>query len=300
MSFAPTPLVITYIDPDGNTWNLSDRSMSNGYVCSAIAGIEGFPFMMQTIPFLDGTALANIYIPQPGTIGLAVLVSRPASDVQNDYYTTLDALVRAFITRRNEIPMPGKLIIQRPDGTSRQISTYTTSGLDTPEVGLNDMSLYSFSLSTPDPYWSDLNPNQFIFALAQSGIGILPLLPIAFDGVTIVGTNIVNNQGTSLSFPTWIITGPGTPKMTNNTTGLSWSLSAPVPAGHQVQVTTARGQQSVVDITNGANLWSNLVAQSPRSLWPLVSGNNSVTVTLTGATVASSVVLDWTNRWSRA
>jgi hypothetical protein len=302
MSIAPIPLTITYIDPDGNTWNLSDRTMKNGYVCSAIAGIEGFPVMMQIIPFLDGTAIPNVYIPQPGTIGLAVLVTRPASDSENDYYTLLDGIVRAFLTRRNENPQPGTLIIQRPDGSARQITTYTTSGLDTPDVGLNNMSLYSFSLSTPDPFWSDLVLNRIVYAQSKAAVGILPLLPVAFNGAAIIGNNVIINKGTSLAFPTWTITGPGTPTITNNTVSpnRSWSLSAPVPTGQQVQVVTKRGQQKAVNLSTGANVWSQLVTNSPRDLWPLVSGNNSVTITLAGATPASSVSVTWTNRWGRA
>jgi hypothetical protein len=300
MSTAPTPLNITYIDPDSNTWNLSDLTMSNGYVCSAIAGIEGFPVMMQVIPFLDGTAVPNIYIAQPGTIALAILVSRPASDNQNDYYTLLDSIVRAFLTRRNEAPAPGTLIITRPDGSQRQIMTYTSSGLDTPDVGINNMSLYSLSLSTPDPYWSDLSPTQIIYALSNVSAGILPLLPISFNGAAIIGPSVIYNKGTSLAFPTWTITGPGTPTMTNNTTGRSWSLSSPVPAGQQVQVVTTRGQQMAINLTTGANVWSQLVTSSPRDLWPLVGGNNNVTIGLVGATAASSIMVSWVNRWGRA
>src|SRR5215469_18764746 len=116
----PIPYEIYYIDPDNQTWHLSDRSMvkagvpgvtadlyTGGFVCSAIAGIEGLQVMMQTVPLLDGTAIPNIYIPQTGTIGFAFLVGRPASGDQNDYYSLLDALVRAFYNRRNEIPVPG-------------------------------------------------------------------------------------------------------------------------------------------------------------------------------------------------
>jgi hypothetical protein len=274
--------------------------MKNGYVCSAIAGIEGFPVMMQVIPFLDGTSLANVYIPQTGTIGLAILVSRPASNNQNDYYNVLDGLVRAFLTRRNEAPKPGTLIIGRPDGSARQIQTYTTSGLDTPDVGKNDMALYSFSLSTPDPYWSDRTANQLIYAMASGAAGILPMLPVAFNSAAVIGATVINNKGTGLTFPTWTITGPGTPTISNNTTGRSWGLSAAVPAGQQVQVVTQRGQQKAINLTTKANVWSQLVTSSPRDLWPLVNGNNNVTIALSGATAASSVLCSWTNRWGRA
>jgi hypothetical protein len=299
MSAPPVPLQINYQDPDGNNWDFSDLTMSQGYVCSAISGIDGIPVSLQTIPLLDGTAIPNIYNPQPGTIIFAVLVGRPASDSEDDYYSVLDAFVRAFIHRRNELPAPGYLIIQRPDGTQRQIAVFTTSGLDTPEVGLNDMMLYTLTLQTPDPYWSDLTQNQLVYALNVAP-GILPVLPVQLAGGTIFGDNNIFNPGTALAYPTWTITGPGTPTITNNTTGRSWSLNAPIPSGNVVQVVTRRGQQSAYNITTGVSVWDSLVYSTLRDLFPLVGGNNDVSVAMAGASAATQIVLNWTNRWSRA
>jgi hypothetical protein len=299
MSTPPVPLQISYQDPDGNMWNLSDFSMSKGYVCSAISGIEGLPVSIQTIPLLDGTAVPNVYIPQPGSITLAILVGRPAGTDSDDYYTMADSVVRAFLHRRMELPAPGYLIIQRPDGSSRQIAVYTTSGLDTPEVGLNDMAIYTLTLQTPDPYWTDLAPSQIVYGLDYAS-GILPLLPIQLAGSTVFGENNIYNPGTAPAYPTWTITGPGTPTITNKTTGLSWSLNAPIPAGQVVQVVTERGKQSAYNITTATSVWDSLVYSTLRSLWPLEGGNNDVSIAIPGATAATQVVLDWVNRWNRA
>src|SRR5215471_19377865 len=121
MSTPPTPLQISYIDPDNSLWDLSDLSMANGYTCAAIAGIDGYPVAIQSIPLLDGTAIPNFYTVQPGTIAIAIILARPASDSEDDYYDLLDKFVRAFTHRRNELPAPGQLIVQRPDGSSRAI-----------------------------------------------------------------------------------------------------------------------------------------------------------------------------------
>src|SRR5215469_5677556 len=111
MSMPSTPLQIDYIDPDGFDWNLSDLSLSKGYVCTGISGIEGMTVSLQTVPLLDGTAVPNIYIPQPGTINLGILVTRPSSDDEDDYYVLLDRVARAFYHRRNEQPRAGYLQI---------------------------------------------------------------------------------------------------------------------------------------------------------------------------------------------
>src|SRR5215472_11338161 len=182
----PVPLYITYTDPDGQVWDLSDRSFAKGYVCSAISGIEGLPVMMQGIPLLDGTTVPTIYLPQTGTIGIAILVGRPSSGDQEAYYDLLDGITTAFYNRRNQNPAPGTLTIRRPDGTTRNIQTYTTSGLNTPDVGINDMTLYSFALSTPDPYWSDVVAKSLLFQLPQNA-GILPGLPVVLDGPNVIG-----------------------------------------------------------------------------------------------------------------
>ena len=299
MAAPPTPLQIDYIDPDGNDWNLGDESMQNGYACSAITGIEGLPVSMQTIPMLDGTSIPSLYLPQPGTITIAIAVTCPASGLEGDYYANLDAVARAFYNRRNEQPAPGYLRIQRPDGSSRQVAVYTTSGLNTPEVGISNDTIYTLTLQTPDPYWSDLIQQTANYSISPAS-GILPLLPVFLAGSTVIGTNTVVNGGNAQAWPIWTITGPGTPTMQNLTTGRKWSMNTVIQAGHVVQVVTKPGQQMAVDTTTGANMWDNLVLSSLRDLWSLMAGSNQISIAMSGSTLATSVNLAWTNRWNRA
>jgi hypothetical protein len=298
MSSAPTPLQINYIDPDGNDWDLSDRSMSSGYVCSGIGGIEGLPVAFQTIPLLDGTAIPNVYLPQPGTITLGLLIGRPSSDDENDYYSLLDQVARAFICRRAELPAPGYLRVQRPDGSVRQIAVYTTSGLDNPDTQI-DYTNYAFTFQTPDPYWADLVPQSLMFSI-NAATGILPILPVQLASSTIIGSATIFNGGNALSHPEWTIVGPGTPTVQNLTTGRKWSLNTSIPSGQVVKVVTQDGSQYAVNITTGANIWDQLVLSSLRDLWPLVGGNNQVSLSMPGSTVATSISVSWTQRWSRA
>lgn len=295
---APSPLVITYVDPDGINWNLSDISFSKGYLCAAIAGIEGVPTMLQTIPLLDGTAVPNIYLPQPGSVALAVLVGWPNSSTnEDDYYANLDAFVRAFTNRRNELPAPGYIQIQRPDGTTRQVQVFCTAGLNTPEVGLHN-TLYSLTLQSPDPYWYDTVQQLVVYA-NNPAAGILPLLPIAFSG-PLLGNTILVNGGSALAYPVWTITGPGTPTVRNVTTGRQFSLNAPIPAGNVVQISTKPGNQFATNMTTATNIWDSLVLSTLRDLWPLVGGQNKVSITMASSGSASSIQVGWTNRWSRA
>lgn len=294
-----TPLQISYVDPDGGTWNLSDLTMAKGYICTGLAGIEGLPVSIQTLPLLDGTAFTDVYIPQPGTIALGVLIGTPAGGGESDYYALLDKFVRAFLSRRKELPAPGYLVIERPDGTSRQIAVYTTSGLNTPEVGLNGYTSYALTLQTPDPYWADQNQRSMTFSISNAA-GILPLLPIRLASSSVTGNVTINNGGTAPAYPIWNITGPGTPTMQNLTTGRKWSLNAPVPAGQVVQVQTKPGTQMAYNITTATNIWDSLVLSSLRDLWGLMGGDNQVNIAMAGSSLATSVTLSWTARWSRA
>lgn len=301
-----TPLVIEYIDPDGTEWPLSDYTAMNGFACAGISGIEGVPVQMQTTPLLDGTAYTNFYIPQPGTIVIAVIITRPrvsdntkaVTDDENAYYDLLDRVSHAFYNRRNMAPAFGTISIQRPDGTTRQIQAYTTSGLNTPEVGIHN-TLYTFTLQTPDPFWYNVDVNQLLFSISNA-TGILPLLPIRFASGSVIGAVNVLNTGGESTYPVWTLTGPGTPTLSNLTTGRTFALSSPVSAGHVVQIVTQPGRQSVVDTTNATNLWDSLVISSPRDLWPLVPGNNSVNISMVGSTLATTIGLSWRNRWLRA
>lgn len=298
MSSAPTPLQIDYIDPDGNDWNLSDRSMSSGYTCSGIGGIEGLPVSFQTIPLLDGTSVPNMYLPQPGSITLGLLVGRPASDDENDYYNLLDSVARAFLCRRNELPAPGYIQVQRPNGSVRQIAVYTTSGLDTPDTQIHYTN-YAFSFQTPDPYWSELTPQTLLFTISAV-TGILPILPVQLASGTVIGNATINNGGNALAYPEWTIVGPGTPTIQNITTGRKWSLNTSIPSGQVVKVTTKPGTQYAVNVTTSVNIWDQLVLSSLRDLWPLVGGNNQVSLSMPGSTVSTSISVSWTQRWSRA
>ena len=87
----PTPLQIAYIDPDGGSWNLSDRSMQSGYACSAIAGIEGLPVSMGTFRWRRRAGELLCHSRVLLTL-LAVLIGWPASGagaITTRYWTVL-------------------------------------------------------------------------------------------------------------------------------------------------------------------------------------------------------------------
>lgn len=301
----PVPLQITYIDPDGNMWPLTDLELPGGYICTGISGWAGPPVSLSTSPLPRGGAIPLQFLVQPRQVILGLYAEAQGGAAgQMAYLDLLDQITRAFYTSRNDDPAPGSLVVQRPDGSSRQVSVLCTAGLDQPEESPDTSgplwTTWALTLEADDPFFEDTATIGQTFYGVTTAAGILPLLPIALASSSVLGAAVVLNDGGADAYPVWTITGPGTPTLANSTTGRSFGLSSALAAGQVVQVDTRPGQQAATDLGTHANLWSSLVQSSPRDLWPLVPGTNDLSITLSGATSASSVVLSYKRRWLRA
>src|SRR6516225_11699277 len=83
------PPQITYVDPDGVLWPLTDLTLPNGYICTNIAGISGVPVNFSSIPMVTGGAVPQIIISQPGQIAMGMYLES-LGDV-NAYMKLLDS-----------------------------------------------------------------------------------------------------------------------------------------------------------------------------------------------------------------
>jgi len=272
-------------------------SLSNGYICTDIAGIDGLPVSFSSSPLLNGGSLPQIYVPQPGSVVIGLYLESQG-DV-NAYMKLLDKFAYAFFNQRDGKPVPGQLVIQRQDGTSRFLNVYTVSGADTATDWMPTWATYTLTLQSDDPFWYDLTPQQSQYILAGQASGILPLLPINLGSSTVIGSSTLVNDGGAEAYPIWLITGPGLPNFANLTTGRQFSLQSVLASGQVIQVDTRPGLQSAVDINSGTNLWSGIVKASPRDLWSLAVGVNKINLAMGGAGPASNILLTWTRRWLR-
>jgi hypothetical protein len=290
---------ISYLDPDRNLWGLSDLSLANGYICTALEGIAGVPVQLTSIPLVNGTAQPQMYSSQPGTVTLGLYVEAKDFSHQADFLKLVDNITYAFFNQRAGIPAPGYIVVQRPDGTSRQLAVYCTAGFENPDYSTMYAN-FVLSLTALDPYWTDTVAQQITYGLPAGATGILPLLPVALGASNVIGTSTLNNDGGADAYPSWDIYGPGTPTITNNTSGRSFALTGALATGDQVHVETRPGVQAVYKVATAANMWSNLVINSPRDLWPIVKGMNSINLAMSGSGPSSKIVLNWTRRWLRA
>jgi hypothetical protein len=278
---------LTWTDPDGNVWDLSGLTLASGVIATAISGIGGMPNALTMLPLPTGAFLVQSQIPQPRTITLGLYAECPDPTDPSSAHLLYEAITNAFWTVRGGVPTPGYLGVQQPDGTQRILECYVTSGLDQPDQTDTPLWQTQWALTlTGQPYWTDLPAaavGPVVFAPPTAGAGVPPMPPVLLSAATTLGQQTVDYTGDAETYPTWQITGPGQPAITNETTGREWSLDTPVPAGAVWTVVTDPVTGASVTDQTGASQWAALAAADPRDLWPLVPGVNTLDVALTGA-----------------
>lgn len=293
----PVPLGLTYADPDGHAWRLTDRS--SGVVATACAGISGPSPSVTSINLPGGGAIPRSYRPAARTITVGIFTE---AGTQDDFLSLQDRWARALWNERNGNPAPGLLVVSRPDGSARQIPVMHVDGGDqsdddSSKSGLT-WSTYALTFAADDPLWSDAQPIELQFGTSSAG-GVPPMPPIVLAPPTLLGETRVTNAGDADSYPVWTIHGPGQPLLANSTTGRSFGLDVTLGSDEIVTVDTRQGMQSAVD-QDGDDRWSDLVKSSPRDLWPLAPGLNELSLALAGSGEGSQVILSYTRRWLRA
>ena len=289
----PTPKRFTWTSAGGDVLDLSD---GEGYTC--MPGREGFGVVEREVAYDalpdGGGALRSIR----DKVRVIALPLRVQGATQEEYTARLRRLQAAMRhPRRSGIEVPGLLTVALPDGSRRSISAYYNGGLSTTEDILDDfllrMSTFpNFELLALDPYWAG---GQMSGGWESSGGGaFFGTMPRQLAASQVLGDVVVDLPGDADSYPIWTITGPGTPTITNVTTGRSFEFSTAVSSGRTVTVDTRPDRLTVVDDL-GADLYGS-VASFP-DFWPLEPGPNELTVELAGSTSASSVSFTADVRW---
>lgn len=293
----PVPLGLTYVDPDGHAWPLTDRD--SGVVATGCAGISGPQPSVGSVSLPGGGALPQSYRPAARTITLGIFTE---GATQADFLGLCDRWARAIWNERLGQPAPGLLVLARPDGTSRQIPVLHIDGGDQSDDDATKSgptwSRYALTFAAADPLWADSDPIELTFG-TSSASGVPPMPPIVLAPATLLGDSQVTNSGDADSYPIWTIHGPGQPTITNNTTGRSFGLDVTLGSDEVVVVDTRPTMQSAVDATD-ADRWGDLVKSSPRDLWPLVPGVNDLNLSISSSGVGSQITLSYTRRWLRA
>jgi hypothetical protein len=293
----PVPLGLTYVDPDGQAWPLTDRD--SGVVATTCAGIAGPQPSATNVNLPGGGAIPLSYRPAARAITLGVFME---GATQADFLGLQDRWARAIWNERAGEPAPGLLVLARPDGSSRQIPVMCIDGGDQSDDDASKSGLtwstYALTFAADDPLWADSDPIELSFG-SSSAAGVPAMPPIVLAPATLLGDNQVTNSGDADSYPVWTIHGPGQPTLTNNTTGRTFGLDVTLDTGEVVIVDSRPTMQSAVD-QDDTDRWGDLVKSSPRDLWPLIPGLNDLTLSLASSGDGSKIVLSYTRRWLRA
>jgi|SRR5690554_1656100 len=204
-------------------------------------------------------------------------------------------MARKFaMTRRHG---PGRLRIDRPDGTAREIEAWYEGGFDgEPGQGwLEDTAV--LQLLCPDPYWRDLTVRSVSRSHAEGVDFYQPFLGVSRGAV--LGETTIHNSGSVEAWPEWEITGPAAlVTATNHSTGEEfvlapdWDGDGPLAAGQTVTVTT--DPPGVIG-PNG-EVWTGALNWPDASLWGLAPGRNDVEFQVDGSDEGTNIRLSWRTR----
>ncbi|MFI5664589.1 phage tail protein [Streptomyces sp. NPDC051684] len=290
---------ITYIDPTGTRWPMTDLSADWYTLAEGVSGLGAAPYVLTSDPHPRGGARLRHVQPQPRTIVWPLLVKGKDHNV---FTANWRALARAFTRTLRD--GPGLLEVARPSGSVRRIPVHYQEGWDGRGQTATGITWDSavLTLWCEDPYWIDAVP---VTIHRESGVLVdfLDPYPMVSSGQVLGATTVTNPSDVDV-WPTWTITGPATRiTFTREDTGESFTLDpsdigAGLTAGQSVTVSTdppqVRGPGGDTDNWIGALNWPTAV------LWSLPPGDTDVTFQLDGAGPGSAVDLTYYPKYETA
>jgi len=296
--------VITYIDPTGTRWPMTDLSAQWYTLAEGVSGLGASPYVLTSDDHPRGGARLRHVQPQARTIVWPVLVK--GAD-HTGFTANWRALARAFTRTLRRQPdgswSPGVLEVARPDGTVRTISVYYSSGWEGRGQTATGITWDSavLTLWCEDPYWADADPVVVHRETATPEDYLDPFPSVSSSQV--LGATTVDNPGDVDVWPTWVITGPASAiEFTREDTGESFTLDMTATDhgalldGETVTISTDPPR---VRSGTGENLVAGL--NWPTAvLWSLPPGPTPVTFQLDGAASGSAVDLVFHPRYETA
>jgi hypothetical protein len=307
------PLGITFdvpkawwIDPRGGVWPLMDTTAGWWTIDAGVKGMDAVApvvFTNDNVP-RGGTQVRWIQ-PDARTITWPLRVE---GRTHATFKKRWRDLARAFTSTRRL--GPGQLLVSRPDGSARQIDAYYQEGFEEAGIALGGRNFEHpvLTLYCPDPYWQDLYPTEVERHYQGTGT------PIPYQGngtvgfpfvssSLILGDTIVENPGDVETWPEWTITGPAAGiTVTNNTTGISWSLDPSAVLARDLaagEVITIKGNPPQISGPTGA-VWETAIDWTTSDLWWLEPGFNDVTLSVSEPGTGTSILMSYYGRYETA
>ncbi len=286
--------LVTWIDVDGIPHPFDGEA---GSLIYPIWGRQGalapaYSEVEQQVYGIPGSWLRNIVV-APRDVSLPVVVKGLSA---TDFRSRLRQLRYWTDPRRGN----GILRVQGPDGNSRDLVCHKISGDTGDESSDNSGVAHIYEtlvFHANDPYWYDTDYTLRSFSTSAAvPFFQTPFFPLHLSAAGILSDFTLSNMGDVECWPVWQLYGPGVnPAMTNNTTGATLDLTISLGSGDVLTIDTAEFVKTVT-LQDGSNQYNALSLAS--WLWPLVVGDNSISISMSGTDSTSRVVVKYKQRYN--
>lgn len=285
------PSITTITDPSGTDWAFDG---TNGYwEAPGKKGFDGATYQhyRDESPMVAGAFWRGVRA-LPRELFFPIVIR----DMNRDL-----ALAKRRALTKALSPARGKectITTSWPDGSARSIRARYVDGFDGAERGPGEWGVttmkYGLRFIADDPYFIG-DEVVLPYQLVASTRTELPIpgadtfYEVVSSSLLAAGT-VINNPGDVDAYPTWNFTGPFTQIQAENvTSGKTFTITyTAATSANTLSLVTEPGKSYLVD-ENGVNRWNSLVAGY--QLWPLVDGDNTVNITLTGPTTDSAAIV---------
>ena len=285
---ATTKQVFEWIDPNGNHTVLNTPWDYDGRFMPPVE------YLSDKLPGRDGEFFRSVRH-TPRTIKIPVYITAGCQYTSADLRVSVRDLVNAM-DPSNGI---GTLRVTNPGGDQRELPCRYLSGLEFPEKFGSTSSLnlqkVTINLIAHQPYWQGINPTINDFT---TGVPVLffPIFPLRLASSQVFTSTTINNPGNKPSWPLWRIVGPGSViKLSNLTTGQKLEFSNAggliLGVGESIYIDTSEGIKTATRNDN-TNLFKYLSNDS--TMWAIPPGDSSMELQMAGATIDSSLRLEYT------
>jgi hypothetical protein len=306
-----TALKVDFIDVAGEVTHLDDRA-SGCVVTGPVLDAYAPPVELTSAAVfdVDGELLRRVKW-TPRTLGVPFAAIAADQD-------SLRNVIRTLTAKLNPKRGDGRLRFTHPDGSQRDLIVRYSQGLDLPilhddpgevwQEGELDFiafdPLFTDSVDTTETFTTSGAKQWFSPAkwFGPAGDGVSGFF--SFGGSTVFGDLHIANVGDDLAYPVFTVKGPGTDLvLTNLTTGKVIDLTS--GAG----LTLTNTQTLIIDtrpviggtltIVNGDGSTSNAfpLLTPTSALWPLVTGDNHITVSMPSADATSRITVAYRLRY---
>lgn len=283
--------VPTWLAPDGTVLDLNAADAKNWWTLDSVTGLGIAPVSIVSDDDPAGGVIVRAVQPRPRNITWPIRMM----GVDHMAFLANWRHVAGKLAQTRRLG-PGRLRIARPDGTAREIFAYYQTGFDGEPGQVWWYDTDAVSLFCPDPFWQAVDPITYERE-SSAPVDFLDPYPSVSSGQVIGEPTMMLNPGDAEAWPTWVITGPmDSITASNNTLGMSFTLTFELDPGEQIRMTTRP-----LDVVGpaGENL-AGALDWPDADPWYLDPGLNEVEFVVAGADPDTRVVLSFHPRYETA